>query len=378
MPNTALKLTELRAFDQSFDTTYEDSAATARGEFLQSFPQRNLKNLTLENYVIGLGSGTFCYGVEVQTKSWANITGATASKFGIYYGKIKSDPNKRYRSNVKFGRKKEEAFENVKAALLELLLAGEKLDFQAITENPLSQMLKAKVLSLYFPMKYLNVCSADHLAQIASELGLEESRSSSEYQHLLLQEKNKSAETKSWSNPKFMSFLYQKYIYENLEFVHPSTLHKPRKVRHKKVNFEDLLNNRDEIGRKSEEYAIAWEKKRLIGLGHDILADRIEDRREYPSYGYDFRSFTGPLCERYVEVKSLGYDRKEKCYRFFLSENEFSVSNSALAKGEYYFYLVKYGNDGEPQELFAEKAEKVYAESELLPCAYIVRTTLRK
>jgi hypothetical protein len=376
MPSSPLISKELKAFSQNFDTQYENSAASARGEFLRSFPLSSLKNLKLDKYVIGLGKGTFCYGVEVQTKSWANVTGSTSAKFGIYYGKTNSDSKMQYRSNVKFGRNTADAFEKVKTSLLELLTDGEKLNFKAIDDNPLSQMFKAKILSLYFPGKYLNVCSADHLAQISSELGLEEGLLSSEYQHRLLKVKDSNGDTKTWSNPKFMSFLYQKYIYETLGSSLQSRIAKPRKVTRRKVDFKELQRIWDELGKKSEEFAIGWERDRLAGLGYDSLIGKIKDRRDYPSYGYDFLSFTAAHIERFIEVKSLRYDRKEKCYRFFLSENEYAVANSTVSNGEYYFYLVKYGKDGEPCELIAEKAETVFAESELLPCTYIVLTTL--
>jgi hypothetical protein len=89
MPKTLLNEPELCAFAINFDTAYEDAAVCSRGEFLQAYPLARLKDITLDEYVIGKGTASFCAWVEPKTKEWAIIQGATASKFGIYYGKIK-------------------------------------------------------------------------------------------------------------------------------------------------------------------------------------------------------------------------------------------------------------------------------------------------
>lgn len=368
--------TELLSFAQNFDAAYEDKAGNARGQFLSSYPLGQLKNITLDEYVIGKGTTSFCAFVEAKTKAWANIQGATANKFGIYFGKTKSDPTMQYRFTQKFGKTKTEAFDGVKDALLSLVKAGESGSFSEIDGNPLSQMFKAKILSLYFPEIYLNVCSSEHLEQIALEMGIPEQQFVSEYQHLLVKKKLANKITKDWSNPKFMSFLYAKFIRGDLNTSPSATVKKPRKKARRRVNFEDFSANRDAIGKASEEFAIEWEKNRLIGLGYQYLAAKIEDRRDIPSYGYDYLSFSAPGHERYIEVKSVGRDRKEECFRFYLSENELSVSNSDESSSDYYFYLVLYGRDGKPCGLLARRAKEFYSSSEISPCAYVVRFDL--
>lgn len=368
--------TELHTFAQNFDTAYEDKAASTRGQFLRSYPLSQLKNITLDEYVIGKGTASFCACVEAKTKAWANMQGATANKFGIYFGKTKSDPTMQYRFTQKFGKTKKEAFDGVKEALLNLVKAGKSKSFNEIDENPLSQMFKAKILSLYFPELYLNVCSSEHLEQIALEMGISEQQFVSEYQHLLVEKKLANKITKDWSNPKFMSFLYAKFIRGDLNTPPSTTVKKPRKKARRRVNFEDMAANRDAIGKVSEEFAIEWEKNRLIGLGYQDLAEKIEDRRDIPSYGYDYLSFSTPGQERYIEVKSVGRDRKEACFRFFLSENELSVSNSEENNRDYFFYLVLYDKDGKPCDLLARRAKEFYSSSEISPCAYVVRFDL--
>ena len=84
----------LQAFDGTYDTKHEDIAAQVRGEFLQRFPIASLPRMKRDDYVIGLQSPTFCAHVEAKTRPWANIQGATSNKFGIYFGKTKTDPER--------------------------------------------------------------------------------------------------------------------------------------------------------------------------------------------------------------------------------------------------------------------------------------------
>ena len=367
---------ELDEFAKTFDTAYEDKALSARGQFLYSYPLKQLKDITLDEYVIGRGTASFCACVEAKTKAWANMQGATAYKFGIYFGKTKSDPITKYRFTKKFGETKSEVFNKVKEALLNLIQAGKSKDFRRIDENPLSQMFKAKILSLYFPETYLNICSSEHLKKISLGIGIQKQQFVSEYQHLLVEKKLTNKITKDWSNPKFMLFLYAKFIRGNLNTKNLFTIEKPLKKSRRRVNFEDITANRNMIGELSEEFAIEWERNRLIGLGYEELTEKIEDRRDKPSYGYDYLSFNSPGHERYIEVKSAGRDKKEKCFRIYLSENERSVSNSNECSKDYYFYLVLYGKNGKPFDILVRNAKEFYTSSEIFPCAYVVRFEL--
>lgn len=368
----------LQAFDAVYDTTREDLAFQVRGEFLRAFPKEYLDRLSLDQYVIGHQKPTFCTHVEVKTRSWAIIQGSTSSKFGIYFGKTKSDPKKIYRFTRKYGETKEGAFQAVKTALLELVrLGGENnLDFSAIDANPLSQMFKAKILSLYYPERFLNVCSAEHLAMLGGELGFAEYLPSSEYQHLLLQAKLENPICKDWRNPKFMAFLYDNYVHAEREPI--STIQKPRKKAHRKVNFEDVQSQRDEIGKAAEDYALEWERERLSGANLYHLIPKIEDRRDRPGYGYDFLSYSSTKQQRFIEVKSVGKLPGGEGHRFFLSDNEHSISKSAEQSGAYFFYLVFFDGNGKPADLQPILANDLYQLAEMTPASYVVRFDFKR
>ncbi len=375
MRKNLFKANTLRDFDETFDPTRENAALQSRGEFISAFPMRQLGNLDIDDYVIGFNKNTFCYRVEVQTRAWAFIQGATALKFGIYYGSTKNDPKKTYRHSKKFGRAKTSAFEAVRSALTELVALGgrKQIDFAAIDANPLSQMFKAKVLSLYFPDSFLNICSQEHLELFAGSLGIPDDEYASEIQHLLMDAKNSNRLTRKWSNPKFMEFLYAEY-YPNRRSS-GSKVRKPAKKRPGTVNFDELQKAWSKIGKKSEAYALRWEKERLKGADLADLAKEIDDRRNRPGYGYDFLSFTSRGVKRYIEVKTVA-KVKSGGHRCFVSETEYSVSKSPKHSPEYFFYLVSLGKDGEPASVTAVRADEQYKASELLTATYEMRFEL--
>lgn len=324
--------------------------------------------------MIGHQSPTFCTHVEVKTRPWANIQGATANKFGIYFGKTKDDATKKYRFTAKFGATAEEAFQAVKKALIALIRLGQApdLDFQAIDESPLSQMFKAKILSLYFPERFLNVCSADHLRLLASKLGYEEDLPASEYQHLLLKTKSQNKTTSKWSNPKFMAFLYSVYVHPD-DTTAPQNVQAPQTKTHRKVNFEDIQAQRGAIGKLAEDFALRWEKQRLKGAELTSLISKIDDRRDRPGYGYDFLSHTAINVPRFIEVKSVRKLPNGEGLRFFLSENEHVVSKSDSHRDEYFFYLVLFDGESSPIDLMPVRVEDMYQNCEMLPASYVVR-----
>jgi Domain of unknown function (DUF3883) len=363
-------LAALNAFDAAYDTANEDLALQSRGAFLKAFPIRQLAGMTIDQYVIGLQSPTFCSYVEAKTRHWAAIQGSPAFKFGVYFGKTKSDPHKRYHPTRKFGNNAEEAFAAVKASRLELVHEGAKRkpDFAAIDANPLSQMFKAKILSLYFADRFLAVCSTEPLELLAGETGLPDNLHRSEIQNRLLDVKADNPITRSWSNPKFMRFLYDTYVRQ--EPKEPGADKKPRKKTHRKVNFEDIQAQRGDIGKKAEKFALQWEKDRLIGAELAHLIDDIDDRTDRPGYGYDFFSHTSARKPRYIEVKSISKHSGQ--HRFFLSDNEHTVSCSPEHRNAYYFYLVAFNGEGEPVELTPRLAANLYATADIAPASYTV------
>ena len=277
----------------------------------------------------------------------------------------------------KFGASENDAFRNVRNALTELIDLGKQRypDFREIDKNPLSQLFKAKILSLYFPSKFINICSGNHLEQLAAEFDLPADLATSEYQHLLLHVKKENLVTQNWSNPKFMAFLYDLFL--DLKAEKKIGIKKPKRKTHRRVNFDDIQTQWGKIGKAAEEFALDWEKKRLIRNGFGNLISRIVDRRDRPGYGYDFLSHSSKQRERFIEVKSVGKDKKNPGYRFFLSDNERVVSLSTAHKPNYFFYLVFF-EGGIPTSVQEMTAKQIYSNSTISPSSYVVHFELDK
>jgi hypothetical protein len=365
----------LANFEEGYETSHEDAALQNRGEFIRKFPLKRLKELMLDEYVVGHQEPTFCNFVENKTRAWANIQGATSRKFGLYFGRTKSDPTRKYRFTEKFGRNKKEAFASIRNALIELVRMGSRgsPDFATIDQNPLSQMFKAKILSLYFPKRFLAVCSSEHLEMLGSILGFPDNLPNSRYQNLLLKAKQDHSATAEWSNPKFMAFLYKAYVRQDHVAVRP--IGKPRKKSHRLVDFEDMQKQRGAIGKAAEEHALRWERERLSGAGLKHLVDKIEDLRNRPGHGHDFLSYTSDNRPRFIEVKSVA--KLAEGHRFFLSDTERQISLSTDHAHAYYFYLVFFDGKGHPADVVAVLAEQLYRNAELTTASYAVRFDLK-
>ena len=103
-----------------------------------------------------------------------------------------------------------------------------------------------------------------------------------------------------------------------------------------KLDYLERAKERMEVGLTGEGLVLSYERKRLLSLGREDLAEKIKwASRESDSYGFDILSFEGDGKRRLIEVKSTkeGADRP-----FFLSRNELGVSRRE--KDRYWLYRV--------------------------------------
>jgi len=202
-----------QAFHSRYDDASEQAALMQRDAFLERFPLSRLPQMKLGDYAIGQNDGhTFSHWIEVGTRDWAPPHRTTVRKFGVYFSKGRQDPDGRYRYLRKFASglpllgAEEEAFKNVRAALHDLTMAGRLQSSKDVDANPLAQMLKAKILSLYFPELYLPICGGHALSWVASALRID-SQSPSWVQRAALAAKDRHPLFKGWSQLKFAAFL---------------------------------------------------------------------------------------------------------------------------------------------------------------------------
>ena len=94
----------------------------------------------------------------------------------------------------------------------------------------------------------------EHLALLASALGFAQDLPSSQYQNLLLEAKRTGPATRTWSEPKFMAYLYRIYVRPH-EAIKPAIETPPAK-KHGRVDFEEMQKQKAEIGRAAEDFAL--------------------------------------------------------------------------------------------------------------------------
>lgn len=139
----------------------------ARDNFVNKFSKNYILNMNIDDYVIGksrideLGKESFCYIIEPATRRLGEMRGATADKFGIYYSN-----DGKYEFAKKYGNNLKEAFNNIKNEIIKLIEQGEKEDFDGIKNNILSTMFKGKILSFYYPEKYIDIFKEEDIDKI--------------------------------------------------------------------------------------------------------------------------------------------------------------------------------------------------------------------
>ena len=357
-----------------------------RQKFLKLFPKEKLEDLKIENYALQKGEAesktSFCYWLENELKELGNIHGATARKFGIYFGVSKSEPNEyKWRVTSRFGNSKEEAFNNIKSAIISLLNAAENSNLIDIRDNLLSNLFKGKILSTYFPDKFLNIFDDKHLEYFLDKLDLIYSDLDDEIskREILIAFKNKDEVMSKWKIYEFSRFLYDSFgrpskkeevpnelkeylenrrdypkIKEvNAEFINlkinPENIGLERKETKsfgKIVDFEKENKINKLLGNRGEEIVFNLEKNYLKNIGKNELANKIKwVSKEDDSLGYDILSFENDGTEKYIEVKSTS--QSENCNaNFLISSNQYSKAKRIK---NYYFYIVFNAKGKEPK-----------------------------
>lgn len=350
-----------------------------RSKFVRHFQSSNIRTMQVDEYVLGKAvpkdSYNFCYTIERELDGLGRIIGANAFKFGVYYGKTKSDPQIEYRFAKKFGNNAIVAFENVRAKILELLDAGAAVDLVAIANSKISAMFKGKILSTYYPDVYLNVFSPEHLNYFLVKLDLDTKwliEADAIYKRAALVEfKNRDLIMETWSVDIFSDFLYTEYPgrpvknghvaqeptiledYEDPEFPpNPAasfielnilsslevkaTAPVNRENKNGKIDYEKKARKLKKLGDRGEKIVMDLEAKRLRDGNREDLIKRLDRvSLKSDSYGYDILSFELDGSERYIEVKAT--TSMVGNANFFLSANEL---RQAEESENYFIYMV--------------------------------------
>ncbi|UTC64670.1 AAA family ATPase [Treponema sp. OMZ 788] len=155
------------AIEREKDKIYE--------EFNNEFPLERVRNLTLEEYTNTERSNSFCYWVEKKTEKLGSIWGGSAYKFGIFKigGKIKGRngtlSDNEYAWYNKYGKDRQEAYENVHSNIIKIIEAAQNGNFEAIDLIDLGDAYKWKIAFLYSNKKLLNIYLSKAILYLANK-----------------------------------------------------------------------------------------------------------------------------------------------------------------------------------------------------------------
>jgi hypothetical protein len=351
-----------------------------RVSFVNFFSRKRISSMEIDDYVAGVNLPTsgynFCYTLERKLDGLGRISGSPAPKFGVYYGKRGKKSTNEYQFVKKFGDTYQEAFEGVRQSLLELIDAGETENIEAIKDNLISPMVKGKILCTYFPDRYLNIFSPDHLDYYLIQLDLDTQKlilaDPVFKREGLLEFKNQDPVMKNWSVDLFAYFLYTDYpgkppkegetadnntdpladyrtpnfpANPTAEFIelnilppnptNPAT-HNRDVSSSGQPDYEKEASKLKKLGDRGEKIVLDLEIKKLKDAGRKDLAKKVERvSLKSDSYGYDILSFETDGAEKYIEVKATR--AKVGSANFFFTANEL---REAKESKNYFIYMV--------------------------------------
>lgn len=340
-----------------------------RKEFVRRFSLANIASMTIDEYVEGKQSkNSFCYLLERKLKALGSISGINSSIFGVWY----SSEQQVYKYDSRFGNDYKGAYKLIKSSIIDLLEAGKLRDYDAIISNPLNSLVKGKILSIYYPDKYLNIFSKNHLDYYLRSFDLDTAQLMKQNvvykRDALLAFKNNDKDMKRWSIDMFAVFLHSHYPKSPAKAEEMAVRSKEEELEFstlKGVSFVDLqlasgkqttpvkthsatsspdyekeARKYKKLGDRGEYIVMQAETKRLI---EELSITEAKAKklikwvsRESDAFGYDILSVNKDNSPRYIEVKAT--QRKVGDMDFYYTENEYETAKK-YGK-DYYIYVV--------------------------------------
>lgn len=149
-----------------------------RKRFVERFPLNKIDSMTIDEYVAGNGQDTFCYWLEFK-KIGAGIGGGNATKFYIYRPNNTTDDTFAvgYGKNREILPRKEatQYFNKLRSKIIKALEYAQNNEVEKIKtlDVPLWNMVLLKILTLYFPDKFIPINTPNVLMKCARALQLE-------------------------------------------------------------------------------------------------------------------------------------------------------------------------------------------------------------
>lgn len=169
------KLTD-KAKEFDFPQESIDKREEERLSFISKFPIDKIEDLTIDEYVLGTDENSFCYWLEFKNILFG-IGGGNASKFGLYKAK---DGN----YYIGYGKHKKQLsdseldvfFSNIKSNIITALKYTKNGEIEKIKmiDTPIWNMVLQKILSIYYPDKFITIGAFNVLVECAHDINIED------------------------------------------------------------------------------------------------------------------------------------------------------------------------------------------------------------
>lgn len=331
----------------------------AREKFIDKFEIDNIMKMNLDEYAIGRanlspnGKETFCYLIERSMQNLGDMRGSTVQKFGVWY----SANEQQYKHTDRFGGNVNEAFEKIKKEIYSLLVCASNNDYDGIDKCKIARVFKGKILSTYFPEKYICIFKEEDIDKFLNALDIRydvHQVDTLEKKKALLQKyKNENSLFSKYSDYYFVIFLYMTFKKElrtentvsgeidySIEFVDFEYIKKhegknnKNNYRSRETDYEKINRNKKDIGNRGENAVLNSEKNKLKSLGLNDLSEQV-CIPDNDACGYDVCSFDEKGNEIHIEVKTNSSSKT--CLDFYITQNELE---HLIEDENYYIYYL--------------------------------------
>lgn len=202
---------EFEYLDYTTDRYFRRHAENDRKNFVNCFPVDKISDLSLQEYLIGKkGIGieqSFCRRMRYNLTDSASLGNVRFDIFGIYYDSNGNVALSKTFRNM-FGEDILSAFEYIKKEIIAVLKAAEEENYPRIVSSNLNSSFRYKLITVYYPDKYVPVVTNRVLNEYCRHVGLSVNPNEPMiYRNLALREwKEHTHETCDWSNIKLMRF----------------------------------------------------------------------------------------------------------------------------------------------------------------------------
>lgn len=334
----------------------------AREYFLEKFTLNNIMTMTIDDFVIGRaeidekGKDTFCYLIERTMQNLGQMRGSYVSKFGVWYSK----KHKKYEYSKKYGETIEIAFDNLKKDISLLIADASNGNYEKIEQCPIANIFKGKILSTYFPEKYLCIFDEEDVDKFLNVLNItydiHKIDTLEKKKELLRKFKRENKYLKKYSDYYFVLFLYKTFKNElkikntvsgeidydlefvDLEYLRNHEFERKNIYRSRNTDYERINRNKKDVGNRGEKAVLQNEINKLKTLGYDDLAGQVRIC-DNDAIGYDIVSFDENRNEIHIEVKTNSSNKS--FVDFYITDNELKHLIEDENYYIYYLYNIK-------------------------------------